>query len=100
MPVLSLRPKDSELESRDSDGHTPLIRAAWQGNAAAVQQLLDKGAKIESTDAKQGRTPLSFASLGGHVAIVRLLLDNGAKVEAEVSRARLWPVKIAPVSRD
>ncbi|KJZ67960.1 hypothetical protein HIM_12651 [Hirsutella minnesotensis 3608] len=83
MPVLSLRRKDPELESRDSDGHTPLIRAAWQGNAAAVQQLLDKGAKTESTDAKQGRTPLSFAALGGHVAIVRLLLDNGAKIEAK-----------------
>jgi hypothetical protein len=83
MTFLSLRPKDSKLESRDSDGHTPLIRAAWQGNTASVQQLLDKGAKTESTDAKQGRTPLSFASLGGHVAIVRLLLDNGAKIEAK-----------------
>lgn len=88
MSVLSLRLKDSELESRDSDGHTPLIRAAWQGDAAAVQRLLDKGAKTETTDAKQGRTPVSFAALGGYVVIVRLLLDNGAKIDAEDSNSQ------------
>jgi hypothetical protein len=37
------------------DGYTPLIKAAWNGNAEAVQALLDAGADIKVLDTVRGR---------------------------------------------
>lgn len=71
-----------------TDGATPLIIAARNGNTAIVQCLLDEydidmeqegTVKIDG-DLIECCTPLWMASLGGHLAIVRLLLERGAEV--------------------
>ena len=77
--------RDFLLKTR-TDGATPLIVAARNGNTAIVQCLLndyDVDLEQEGTvkidgDLIECGTPLWMASLGGHLAIVRLLLERGA----------------------
>ena len=79
--------RDFLLKTR-TDGATPLIVAARNGNTAIVQCLLndyDVDLEQEGTvkidgDLIECCTPLWMASLGGHLAIVRLLLERGAEV--------------------
>ena len=84
---VSVPKRDFLLKTR-TDGATPLIIAARNGNTAIVQCLLDEydvdleqegTVKIDG-DLIECCTPLWMASLGGHLAIVRLLLERGAEV--------------------
>lgn len=60
-----------------ADGRTPLHVAARDGDDAAVQQLLDRGAAIDAVDAR-GYTALTLAVAGHHAGVVRALLARGA----------------------
>jgi hypothetical protein len=53
-----------DLDSKDSNGQTPLSWAAAKGNEAVVKLLLEKGADLESKD-NYGQTPLSYACREG-----------------------------------
>ena len=66
--VKLLLEKGAELETKDSDGQTPLWRAAGIGHE--VKLLREKGAELEAKD-KYGRTPR--AARDGHEAVVKLL---------------------------
>jgi len=57
-----------------------LIQAAKNGDTAAVQQLLNKGANIEATN-QYSETPLHLAVEHGHSDVVKLLLEKGANIE-------------------
>ncbi|KAJ5655669.1 hypothetical protein N7507_007619 [Penicillium longicatenatum] len=71
------------IECRDGDwGHTPLARAANQGNKAIVQFPLEKGADIESKG-DNGLTPLLWAAWKGHEAVIRLLFDHNADIKTK-----------------
>ena len=62
------------LNSKDSDGRTPLWYAAKNGHVAVVQLLLAKDSiDLDSKDTR-GLTPLSWAAWNGHEAMVKLLL--------------------------
>jgi ankyrin repeat protein len=61
---------------------TQLLEAAKAGDAAAVQQLLQKGAHIEAKD-DYGDTALIVAAEKGHSDVVKLLLEKGANIEAK-----------------
>ncbi|MET9921248.1 ankyrin repeat domain-containing protein [Streptomyces sp. NPDC006435] len=54
-----------------------LTRAAEDGDVAAVAQLLDAGAEVDSPNSVR-RTALDLAVGAGHVDVVRLLLASGA----------------------
>ena len=56
--------KGANVRGRDKDGFTPLHLAAYEGNAKAVNVLLQAGADIEAKD-KQGLTPLHASAIGG-----------------------------------
>jgi ankyrin repeat protein len=56
---------------------TPLHVAAYRGDLAIVQLLLQKGASLH-TRGNFGLTPLEVACQEGKEAVVRLLLDKGA----------------------
>ena len=61
-----------------------LIGAAMQGDAAAVQTLLDAGADVNAEDNMEGRTALLWAASNGHADTVQVLLGAGANVDAQV----------------
>jgi len=74
--------KGVKLESRSSNGWTPLSWAAYNGQEAVVKLLLEKGAELESRSSI-GRTPLSWAASYGGEAVVKLLLEKGAELESK-----------------
>src|SRR2546425_309562 len=73
-------PTRAEL-SEVEDGHTELMRAALQGDTAAVKSLLAGGAEVNAKD-NEGRTALMFAVTNLHSETARELLEHGADVNA------------------
>lgn len=63
-------------------GHTPLMRAALDGNTEKVKQLIQQGADINQRD-DNGRTGLMFAVINTHYETMKLLLEYGADVNAK-----------------
>ena len=58
-----------------------LLDAAWDGDLASIEDLLDRGADIEARDDDE-TTALMAASYWGKVGAVKLLLNRGADIEA------------------
>lgn len=58
-----------------------LLAAAEAGQVDRIQDLLGKGAAIESRD-QHGRTPLMVATIAGQARAVQLLLDEGSDLFA------------------
>lgn len=79
----------ADLEYRDTDGSTPLIRAAsWDLPVGAVKGscvkvLLDKGANVNAVDV-HGLNALAYA-VRHFPTLVPLLLDHHAEIDARVS---------------
>ena len=65
-----------------SNSAQALIDAAAEGDTRRVEDLLNRGANIE-THARDDWTPLTIAAREGHYETVKLLLDKGAKVNAK-----------------
>ncbi|KAL9955881.1 hypothetical protein ACROYT_G037277 [Oculina patagonica] len=63
----------------DSEGRTPLHRAATNNHVAVVEYLLDQGASVDPPD-KARCTPLFKAAANGGIETVQLLLERGADV--------------------
>ena len=63
---MTTRIELSEIEA-DEDGHTPLMRAALEGDTATVRALLAGGADVNAKD-NEGRTALMFAVTNMHTA--------------------------------
>ncbi|KAL9951432.1 hypothetical protein ACROYT_G044091 [Oculina patagonica] len=63
----------------DSEGQTPLHRAAANNHVAVVEYLLDQGASVDPPD-RARCTPLFKAAAKGGVDTVQLLLERGADV--------------------
>jgi Ankyrin repeats (3 copies) len=55
--VKQLLDKDAKLQTKDSDGRTPLSWAAWSGHEAVMTLLLDRGADVTAADSDR-ETPL------------------------------------------
>ena len=62
-----------DLEAKDPEGQTVLMRACAEGNVPLVKALVGAGANVWAWD--RGRTPLGHACLYGHVAVVAFLLN-------------------------
>ncbi len=63
-------------------GHTPLMRAALDGNTEKVRELLHQGADINQRD-DNGRTALIFAVINTHYETMKVLLEYGADVNVK-----------------
>ena len=72
------------IDSKDDTGLTPLMAAAYSGQADAVKALLELGALIDSKD-NEGYTALIFASNSGKENCVKVLLEAGAKVNEQAN---------------
>lgn len=74
-----LRKDPASLHARSAFGWTLLHVAAYAGNVATTELLLQKGAPIEArAKSKFLNTPLQTALLTGELATAKLLLDHGA----------------------
>ncbi|KAL0932846.1 ankyrin repeat protein [Colletotrichum truncatum] len=71
----------------DSGGRTPLHQAAWRGNLAAVQVLLENGADVNAMDAGTSHTPLHYAMSAQNsqsdpnCSVGLYLISKGANIE-------------------
>ena len=77
--VRELIAKGANVNVKDNEGKTPLVRAVTNQHKAVVKALLELKANVDQGD-RAGVTPLMFASKMGSVEIVQLLLDGGANV--------------------
>ena len=66
----------------DHKGNTLLMLAAYHGQLAAAQALLDYGAEVDRPN-DHGQTPLGGVAFKGDLALAELLLDHGADLEAD-----------------
>ena len=76
-----------DLDAKDEEGWSALQRAAAEGLAVAVKELLRRpGVEVNGVEPTKGQPALILASRGGHVAVVRVLLAC-AKVEVNLAQA-------------
>ncbi|MEV8320997.1 ankyrin repeat domain-containing protein [Streptomyces sp. NPDC059900] len=81
-------------------GRTALDRAAEQGHADVVRQLLAAGADVgQPAGEYQELTPLCLAAGRGHTAVVDVLLDAGARTGVQ-GRLRYIPLVLAATASD
>ena len=66
------------IDSRDSDGDTPLHIVASRGDLVAVELLLSAGANPNAVG-DMGQTPLHIAISRGSPEVVAALLRHGAR---------------------
>lgn len=88
--------RETDLSVRDGHGDTPLHIAAYRGDAAAVEALLERGAKPDTTD-DDGATPLLYGA--GNEEVVRALLAHAANPNL-ASKLELTPLMSAAAHRD
>jgi ankyrin repeat protein len=67
--------KSANINAKDYDGNTALIRASEKGYIKVVRELLKKGADVRSKN-YHGSSALMRASFNGHIDVVRALLEN------------------------
>jgi ankyrin repeat protein len=66
-----------DINSQNTQGHTPLHNAAVSGRLDIVRLLCQKGATV-NISSKDGATPLFMAAQEGHLDVVEFLLTQGA----------------------
>jgi ankyrin repeat protein len=74
--VERLLGQGADINTRASNGMTPLILASWRGHTEVVELLLRKGADVNAKT-KTGSTALKFATDRGHKKIIALLRKYG-----------------------
>ena len=70
---------DIDLNNNDDLGYTPLETAAREGQLAAVQLLVERGASLDKGNTKAS-TALIGACIGAHKDILVYLIEKGAAI--------------------
>jgi hypothetical protein len=65
------------VDRRDTNGVTPLMAAAWNGDTELVQLLLQRGA--DPNRRARGGSVLDYAGRSGDGLIIEMLKDAGAR---------------------
>ncbi|HEY2016797.1 MAG TPA: ankyrin repeat domain-containing protein [Bryobacteraceae bacterium] len=78
--VTLLLDKGADPKARDQVGFTPLLRAAFNGDAETLKLLIARGVDVNARGL--GMTPLFGAVNGNRAAVVDLLLAHGADATA------------------
>ena len=76
--VKSLIELGADINSKDKNGSTALMRSAALGHTKLVEELLSHGADTGTRD-KNGSTALSVANSSGHRDVVELLKSTGVQ---------------------
>jgi hypothetical protein len=61
--------------------------AAQSGHVSVLEELLDRGAKLDLVD-KDGWTALHFAAQNGHVSVIKMLIYRGSKIDSVMNDCR------------
>lgn len=72
-------------------GETPLMLAAYSGDANKVTLLLKAGVCVDERD-KQGSTALMYAASGGRPEVVRILIKHGANFNLQSTANKRTPL--------
>jgi predicted dithiol-disulfide oxidoreductase (DUF899 family) len=83
------------MDSKDSNGRTPLSWAAGNGHEVVVKLLVEKSVDVDSK-AGYDRTPLLWAERNGHKAVVKLLVENGFDVGSKDSARMGHEAEVKP----
>lgn len=76
-PLDALLGSGASVDDVDGNQRSLLHTAAYEGDAALVERLLEAKASLELAD-RNGQTPLNLAARQGHADVVLLLLKAGA----------------------
>ena len=95
---VQTNPKMIDMNRRFDHGWTLLMQAARQGDRAAVEEQITRGADINAR-AEKGYTALLIAIVEHHPDIATLLIEKGADVNAANSFG-LTPLLAAMSQRD
>ncbi|XP_072549950.1 ankyrin repeat and SAM domain-containing protein 4B [Salminus brasiliensis] len=71
----------NDLNTRDEDGMTPTLWAAYHGRLEALQLICSRGGDPNKSDI-WGNTPLHHAASNGHMHILSFLVNFGANLFA------------------
>lgn len=82
---------NGKVNTRNSDGWTPLYAAAFKGHGEVVRLLIDRGAEVTVAN-KDGWTPLHEAASRGHLKVAEILLGTGTDpaVTSHTGKSPLW----------
>ncbi len=72
-----------------------ILDASRDGDLVRVQQMLEKGADINSQDIFDGYTPLHYAISSGNTELVRFLIQYGADIEHQNNTVYQTPLATA-----
>jgi ankyrin repeat protein len=81
--VAALLSAGAPVESRNGNGHTPLIAASARGHAHVITQLGAAGARFDAVGAKDLTCGLHFAAIYKHEEAVRSLLRGGGTIDLQ-----------------
>ncbi|MFD6949639.1 hypothetical protein A6A08_07180 [Nocardiopsis sp. TSRI0078] len=75
------------VDTRDEQGNTLVMLAAYHGQEAAVRALIDRGADIDLRNDRD-QTPVAGALFKGEEGIVAMFVAAGADLDAGTPSAR------------
>lgn len=81
--------RGSNLEHRNNEGETPLMRAVIHQRPELLKLLIDAGAAVNAVTPRNLTTPLMFAARYATLPCMKLLLASGANADAVDSIG--WP---------
>jgi len=73
----------ADLNTKDSEGGTPLHHAAWNGHKEVAELLIEKGANVNAKS-DVDETPLDWAIFRNHTEAAALLRKHGGKTGEEL----------------
>lgn len=88
-----------KVNTKDSDGYTPLAWAAARGDHKSVDILFRHGASITVTN-NFNQQPIHLAARTGNVETVRVLVSNGADVNVQEPETNMTPLHYAAECQD
>ena len=84
--------RGADIDARNVDGVTALMRAAYTGRLKMVRALIGHGADLNATRV-DGFTSLGLAAFFGHTDVVKVLVESGADLSQATrfsTSAEMW----------
>lgn len=85
--VKYLLDQGSQIEKRDYEGNTPLIKAVQKNHLPIIHLLIERGADVNAFNGRE-ETPLTIACRQNQNELVDLLLQKGAQIEGTRKRKK------------